>query len=249
MRINDIIIQETPDYVILNKPAGMLTIPDRHDNQLSSLLGLLRKHYGEIFTVHRLDKETSGIILFARNEVAHKYYSQLFESRAVQKFYMGLVNGQLIPATGSIDEPIMEHPVIKGKMVTNKKGKASLTDYEVVEAFGLYSLVKLQIHTGRTHQIRVHMKHIGHPIAVDELYGTNTPIFLSAIKKKYKIGKHTEEERPLLSRLALHAWKLIFKDQQGQEQVIEVPLPKDIQAVVTQLRKNSGQSTTPLVLE
>jgi 23S rRNA pseudouridine955/2504/2580 synthase/23S rRNA pseudouridine1911/1915/1917 synthase len=243
MRINDIIIKETPDFVILNKPAGLLTIPDRHDNQLQSLQGLLRKHYGQIFTVHRLDKDTSGIILFAKNEEAHKYYSQLFEGRNVKKFYQGLVNGQLVPTTGSVDEPIMEHPIVKGKMVTNKKGKNALTDYEVVESFGLYSLVKLQIHTGRTHQIRVHMKHIGHPIAVDELYGTDTPIFLSAIKKGYKLGKRTEEERPLLSRLALHAWQLHFKDRQGEEHIIEAPLPKDIQAVVTQLRKNSGQSS------
>lgn len=243
MRINDIIIKETADFVILNKPAGMLTIPDRHDNQLQSLQGLLKKHYGEIFTVHRLDKDTSGIILFAKNEAAHKYYSQLFETRNVKKFYKGLVNGQLIPPTGSVDEPIMEHPVIKGKMVTNKKGKNALTDYEVEESFGLYSVVKLQIHTGRTHQIRVHMKHLGHPIAVDELYGTDAPVFLSAIKKNYKLGKRTAEERPLLSRLALHAWQLHFKDQQGEEHIIEAPLPKDIQAVVTQLRKNSGQSS------
>jgi 23S rRNA pseudouridine1911/1915/1917 synthase len=243
MRINDIIIKETADFVILNKPAGMLTIPDRHDNQLDSLQGLLRKHYGEIFTVHRLDKDTSGVILFAKNEVAHKYYSQLFEGRNVKKFYKGLVNGQLHPETGSVDEAIMEHPTIKGRMVTNRKGKNALTDYQVLEAFGLYSLVQLQIHTGRTHQIRVHMKHLGHPIAVDELYGTAAPVYLSAIKKNYKLGKRVEEERPLLSRLGLHAWQLQFKDQQGEENVIEAPLPKDIQAVVTQLRKNSGRST------
>ena len=114
MRINDIIIKETPDYVVLNKPAGTLTIPDRHDNQLTSLLGMLRKHYGEIFTVHRLDKDTSGVILFARNEAAHKYYSQLFESRSVKKFYQGLVNGQLTPATGTVEQAIIEHPVQKG---------------------------------------------------------------------------------------------------------------------------------------
>jgi len=243
MRINDIIIKETPDYVVLNKPAGTLTIPDRHDNQLTSLQGMLKKHYGEIFTVHRLDKDTSGIILFARNEEAHKYYSQLFESRNVKKFYQGLVNGQLTPATGTVDQPVMEHPVQKGKMVINSKGKAAVTDYEVLESWGLYSLVKMQIHTGRTHQIRLHMKYLGHPIAVDELYGTEAPIFLSAIKKTYKLGKRTEEERPLLKRLGLHAWQLQFTDQQGEAQVVETPLPKDIQAVVTQLRKNSTRST------
>ena len=243
MRITDIIIKETADFVILNKPAGLLTIPDRHDNQLNSLQGLLKKHYGEIFTVHRLDKDTSGVILFAKNETAHKYYSQLFEGRNVKKFYKGLVNGQLSPETGSVDEGIMEHPTIKGRMVTNRKGKNALTDYQVLEAFGLYSLVQLQIHTGRTHQIRVHMKHLGYPIAVDELYGTASPVYLSAIKKNYKLGKRMEEERPLLSRLGLHAWQLHFKDQQGADHVIEAPLAKDIQAVVTQLRKNTGRST------
>jgi 23S rRNA pseudouridine1911/1915/1917 synthase len=243
MRINDIIIKETADYVILNKPAGILTIPDRHDNQLQSIQGLLKKHYGTIFTVHRLDKDTSGIILFAKNEVAHKYYSQLFESRNVKKFYKGLVNGQMTPPTGSVDEPLMEHPTIAGRMVTNRKGKTALTDYEVEEAFGLYSLVKLQIHTGRTHQIRVHMKHLGYPIAVDEMYGTASPIYLSSIKKNYKLGRRVEEERPLLGRLGLHAWQLHFKDQQGEEHIVEAPLPKDIQAVVTQLRRNTGRST------
>lgn len=240
MRINDIIIKETEDYVIINKPAGVLTIPDRHDNQLSSIQGLLKKHFGDIFTVHRLDRETSGVLLFAKNEVAHKYYSQQFEGRNVQKFYLGLVNGQLNQPTGSVKEGIMEHPVIKGKMLASDKGKPSHTDYEVLEAFGLYSLVKLQIHTGRTHQIRVHMKSVGHPIAVDELYGTATPVKLSAIKKGYKLSKHDEEERPLLGRLGLHSFQLHFTDQQGEKQVAEAPLAKDIQAVVTQLRKNSG---------
>jgi 23S rRNA pseudouridine955/2504/2580 synthase/23S rRNA pseudouridine1911/1915/1917 synthase len=109
------------------------------------------------------------------------------------------------------------------------------------EAFGLYSLVKLEIHTGRTHQIRVHMKSLGHPIAVDELYGDATPILLSAIKKKYRLGKFTEEERPLMSRLALHAWQLHFTDQQGVSHQLEAPLPKDMQAVLSQLRKHKKQ--------
>lgn len=238
MRLEDHIILETSDFVVISKPSGLLTIPDRHDNELPSLQTQLRRKYGEIFTVHRLDRDTSGIILFARTEAAHKYYSQLFESRDVRKFYLGLVNGQLIPAKGSVDQPIMEHPVTKGSYVVNRKGKASLTDYEVLEEFGLYSLVQLQIHTGRTHQIRVHMKHLGHPIVVDELYGNARPVLLSAIKKKFKLGKHTEEEKPLLNRLALHAFRLEFRDQAGQQHTLEAPLPKDISAVVNQLRKH-----------
>lgn len=244
MRINELIIKETPDFIALNKPAGLLTIPDRHDTALSSLQTRLRKAYGEIFTVHRLDKDTSGLILFARHEEAHRFFSQLFELREVKKYYLGLVAGLPAPPQGSIDAPIMEHPTHKGKMVVNRKGKAALTDYEVLETFGLYSLVKLQIHTGRTHQIRVHMKEIGHPIVVDELYGTSAPIFLSAIKKKYHLGKHTEAERPLLHRLALHAWQLRFSDAQGVQQELEAPLPKDMQAVLNQLRKHKGQQTS-----
>src|SRR5690606_14702575 len=174
------------------------------------------------------------------NEAAHRYFSQLFESREVKKYYAGLVSGQPVPPQGSIDEPIMEHPVQKGKMVTNRKGKAALTDYEVLETFGLYSFVRLQIHTGRTHQIRVHMKHLGHPIVVDELYGNPAPILLSAIKKKYRLGKYTEEERPLLGRLGLHAWQLHFTDNNGAAQQLEAPLPKDMQALLNQLRKSKG---------
>ncbi len=243
---NEHIILETPDFVVVNMPSGLLTIPDRHNNELPCLQTSMKNAYGEIFTVHRLDRDTSGIILFARNEAAHKYYSQLFESRNVKKFYLAFVSGQLVPKQGSVNEPIMDHPVVKGKMVTNRKGKSALTDYQVQEEFGLFSLVKLQIHTGRNHQIRVHMKHLGHPVAVDELYGSDTPVMLSAIKKKFKLGKHTEEERPLLSRLALHAAQLSFTDQQGKEHLVEAPLPKDMQAVLTQLRKQApAQKTNP----
>jgi 23S rRNA pseudouridine955/2504/2580 synthase/23S rRNA pseudouridine1911/1915/1917 synthase len=241
MRIEDHILLETPDFVVVNKPSGMLTLPDRHDNELVSLVALMKKTYGEVFTVHRLDRETSGIILFARNEAAHKYFSQLFESREVKKYYLGLVSGQPMSKQGNISEGIMEHPVQKGKMVTNRKGKPSSTDYEVLEEFGLYSLVRMQIHTGRTHQIRVHMKFLGHPIAVDEFYGSAQPVLLSTIKKKFKLGKHTEEERPLLGRLALHAATLVFKDPAGKEYIIEAPLPKDMHALLTQLRKHRGK--------
>lgn len=238
MRIEQLIIFENDDFVAVNKPSGLLTIPDRHDNTLDALSTRLKKHYGEIFTVHRLDRDTSGTVLFAKHETAHKYLSQLFESRDVEKYYLGIVNGELPTPAGSINAPIMEHPVQRGKMVTNAKGRPSLTDYEVLESFGIFSLVKLRIHTGRTHQIRVHMKHLGHPIAVDELYGSKEPVKLSAIKKKFKLGKFTEEETPLLARLALHAWQLSFIGMDDTYYVLEAPLPKDMTAVLQQLRKH-----------
>lgn len=240
MRLEPLIIFENDDFVAVNKPSGLLTIPDRHDNELEALSALLKKKYGQIFTVHRLDRDTSGIVIFAKNETAHKALSQAFESRDVEKYYLGLVNGEFVEPSGSINAPIMEHPVQRGKMVTNAKGRPSFTDYEVLESFGLYSLVRLRIHTGRTHQIRVHMKHLGHPIAVDPLYGNNQPVLLSAIKKKFRLGKFTEEEKPLLNRLALHAWKISFRDEKGQVFELEAPLPKDMQAVLQQLRKHKN---------
>ncbi|MBO9153428.1 RluA family pseudouridine synthase [Chitinophaga sp. GCM10012297] len=238
MRLEQLIIFENDDFVAVNKPSGLLTIPDRHDNELEALSALLKKHYGQIFTVHRLDRDTSGIVIFAKHEAAHKSLSQLFESRDVEKYYLGLVNGEFTDPSGSVNAPIMEHPVQRGKMVTNAKGRPSLTDYEVQETFGLYSLVQLRIHTGRTHQIRVHMKYLGHPIAVDPLYGNGQPVLLSAIKKKFRLGKFTEEEKPLLNRLALHAFRIRFTDSKGQAFELEAPLPKDMQAVLQQLRKH-----------
>ena len=235
--ISDIIVFENDYYVGLNKPAGVLSIPDRMQSE-PSLKDKLIEKYGSIFTIHRLDKETSGIILFAKDEATHKFFSKQFEERSVEKFYMGLVHGLPSNKTGSIDAAIMEHPVFKGQMVINKKGKPSLTDYELIENLGKFSLLKFQLHTGRTHQIRVHAKNIGHPIVCDPLYGDGKPVLLSSIKKKFKLSKHDEEERPMLSRVALHSYQLKFKDEQGNDIDLVAELPKDIRALVQQMKKH-----------
>lgn len=229
------IIFENHHFVAVNKPSGLLSIPDRLGQELS-LKELLKNSYGEIYTVHRLDKDTSGIIVFAKDEETHKQLSQLFEGREVEKFYVGLVHGKLINESGSIDAAIMEHPGKTGKMVTHVKGKPSLTDYQVLESFRLYSWLQFQIHTGRTHQIRVHMQHLGHPIVCDELYGDPAPILLSALKKKFKLSKDAEQERPLMSRLALHSYKLSFT-LNGERFDLEAELPKDLRALLAQLGK------------
>lgn len=232
------IILETPDFVAVNKPSGLLSIPDRMGVEIS-LKDLLKQKYGQIYTVHRLDKDTSGIILFAKNEIAHKALSALFESREMEKFYLGLVQGQMMNPSGSIDAAIMEHPGKTTKMMTHVKGKPSLTDYEVQEQFRLYSWVRFQIHTGRTHQIRVHMQHIGHSIVCDEIYGDPKPVLLSSIKKNFKLAKVAEEEKPILSRLALHSSQLNFS-YEGVAYSLEAPLPKDLRAVLQQLKKWKG---------
>ena len=232
-----VIIFENDHFIVLNKPAGVLSIPDRMQSE-PSLKDMLTEKYGSIFTIHRLDRETSGIIIFAKDEATHKYFSQQFEERTVEKYYLGLVHGPMPEKTGSMDGAIMEHPVFKGQMVINQKGKPSLTDYEVVEELGKYSLVKFQIHTGRTHQIRVHAKNIGHPIVCDPLYGDGKPVLLSAIKKKYKLSKHDQEERPMLNRVALHSCQLKFTDAEGKDFDLMAEMPKDIRALIQQLKKN-----------
>ncbi|HMH20745.1 MAG TPA: RluA family pseudouridine synthase [Puia sp.] len=230
------IIFENEDFVAINKPAGLLSIPDREGKE-PSLKSWLKEKYGSIFTVHRLDRDTSGMIVFAKNETSHKYLSMAFEERTMEKIYAGIVQGSLAQQQGSIDAPLMEHPAKKGFMIVNKKGKASLTDYEVKEDLGLYSLVQFRLHTGRTHQIRVHMASLGHPIVCDELYGDARPVLISSFKKSFKLSRSEEEERPILQRLALHSQLLHFKDEKGEYHTLEAPLPKDIRALLQQLRK------------
>jgi 23S rRNA pseudouridine955/2504/2580 synthase/23S rRNA pseudouridine1911/1915/1917 synthase len=232
------IIFENDDFIAINKEPGMLSIPDRHDETQFSLYKILSQKYGKIFIVHRLDRDTSGLILFAKNEATHKYLSQLFEQRNIQKKYVGMVRGSMPEKDGSINEPIAEHPVKKGVMTISRKGKPSLTNYEVLEDFGIYSLVQFDIQSGRTHQIRLHTKSIGHPIICDEVYGDGKPILLSSFKKKYKLSQNDLEERPIISRLALHSASLRFTDIHKKEIFIEAPLPKDMKALLQQLRKN-----------
>lgn len=231
------IIFENDAFVAVNKPAGLLSIPDRFGKD-ASVKSILQEQFGKIFTVHRIDKETSGLIVFAKDEITHKDLSQKFEGRDVEKYYLGLVNGTLMHKEGTIDVPIIERPGKTTLMMTHKKGKPSVTDYKVMEEFGLYSWVQFQIHTGRTHQIRVHAKHLGNSIVCDSLYGDGQPILLSSIKRKFKLSKNELEERPILNRLALHSYQMKFTDVEGKFFDLEAPLSKDLKALLQQLRKS-----------
>lgn len=232
------ILFQDDDVVVVNKPAGVLVLPDRFNSQIPSLNKMLEAKLDQkIWVVHRLDRDTSGVICFAKNEAAHRYMSIAFQERDVNKFYAGLVHGIVTPPEGRIESPIAEHPAKNGKMVVSHKGKMAVTDYKVAEQWPLYALMQFQIHTGRTHQIRVHMQSIGHPLVCDELYGDGKPFMLSAIKRKYRMSDKDEEERPLMSRLALHAYKLEFHKEDGTPVTVEAPLPKDMSACVKQLEK------------
>jgi 23S rRNA pseudouridine955/2504/2580 synthase/23S rRNA pseudouridine1911/1915/1917 synthase len=234
------ILAETGDFIAINKPAGLLSIPDREQSE-PSLKDLLLRQFDSIFTVHRLDKETSGVIVFAKNEASHRFLSQQFEARTTTKLYNGLVLGKVYDTEGTLDQPIGEHPVKKGMMTVVRKGKPSITEFRLIESFPQYSWMEFRILTGRTHQIRVHMKNFGHPIVCDPLYGDGQPVLLSSIKKKFKLGKDVLEERPLLNRLALHARSLQITGIDGKELTLEAPIPKDLRATLQQLGKvNAG---------
>jgi 23S rRNA pseudouridine1911/1915/1917 synthase len=236
MKNEPVVLFENEHLLAVNKPAGLLSIPGREQQEVSVKTWLLKK-YGNILTVHRLDKETSGVMVFAKDEATHKYLSKQFEERSTEKIYMGLVHGSPLNTSGVIDAPIMEHPTQTTMMVINRKGKPSVTEYEVLQNFKRYSLVQFKILTGRTHQVRIHSKHIGHPIVCDVLYGDGQPIKLSSIKRDYKLSRLADEERPLLARLGLHAARLRIALPGGEPLQLEAPLPKDMQALLKQLEK------------
>ncbi|MBK7407510.1 MAG: RluA family pseudouridine synthase [Saprospirales bacterium] len=232
------ILFEDTDLIIVEKPASLLSIPDRFVPEKENLLDKLREGREEVFTVHRLDRETSGIMIFAKTREAHRDLSLQFENRQVTKQYLVLVEGQVAEEEGRIDLPIGEHISQPGKMEVKGRGKPSLTLYKVLERFKGFTLLEADIQTGRTHQIRVHFAAIGHPLAVDTLYGGREGFLLSEIKgRRFRLGKF-EEERPLMTRVTLHAHRLRFRHPtSGAFLEFESPWPKDFGAVVNQLRK------------
>lgn len=239
------VIYEDEDFIALNKPAGILSIPDRFSKSLPNLYDILTKRYGRIFVVHRLDKETSGVICFAKNEEAHSDLTEKFEEHEVNKVYLALITGHLRNKEGKIDIPLSENPKFPGTMrVDYEAGKRSITEYKVLEEFENYSLVEVRPLTGRMHQIRIHFKAIGHPLAIDSIYGNRNEIFLSEIKKKYRL-KENEPEKPLMNRLTLHALRLGFFHFRKKEYIeFEARLPKDFESLLKQLRKYSVKSVS-----
>ncbi|MGD0590547.1 MAG: RluA family pseudouridine synthase [Bacteroidota bacterium] len=230
------ILLEDDAVLAINKPAGLLVLPDRYDHSLFNLYDLLKETFGTIFVVHRIDRETSGVVLFTKTAEAHAQLNAAFEQRHVEKKYRAIVAGTSHTDSDSINLPIIEneHGVRKMKIDT-KKGKESRTDYAVMERFDGYALVEARPHTGRTHQIRVHLSAIGLPILADPLYGDGRGFFLSTIKRNYQVK---EEEQPLLSRTALHAFSLSFSHPVTSWNIlVEAPLPKDMEAVLKALRK------------
>lgn len=228
---------EDDHLIVVDKPADVLSIPDRFDKNIFNIAGFLAANYPSVFTVHRLDKPTSGIMIFAKTAEAHAHLSKQFQERTTKKTYWALVDGHP-PAEREIDKPIGYHPTIPGKMMVTARGKSALSRFVVEEQFRRFSSLAVTIETGRTHQIRVHLASIGFPLAVDELYGAREGLFLSEIKgRNFRLAKN-EDERPLVGRASLHAWKLtVVHPATGETMTFSTDLPKDLAAAQKQLRK------------
>jgi 23S rRNA pseudouridine1911/1915/1917 synthase len=253
-RVDFDVLYEDEHLVAVNKPAGIPVEPSRwgeHPLHMSGALlewaerkqasgsqadGPLEKRPRGL---HRLDLGTSGVVLYALSLEAERYYRGLFESRLVEKTYHALVLGEVHDG-GVIEEPIAEDEgrgSRGGRMCINKHGKPSLTEYEPLERFRGYTLVECRPKTGRTHQIRVHMASIGHPLAVDTTYGGGESLLLSHLKSGYR-PKHGREEKPLMDRLTLHAQAVRMVPFGGGEDLeISAPYPKDLTVILTKLRK------------
>jgi 23S rRNA pseudouridine1911/1915/1917 synthase len=233
------ILFEDDHIVVVSKPSGVLVIPDRAGKEKYNIKSIYDKIYGKIFICHRIDRDTSGVLILAKTEEAHKSFSMMFQKHQIDKKYWALINGKPQVKKATITLKIAESKLNRGEYVTSGSGVEAISHYEVLEELGKYCLVQVQIETGRTHQIRVHMKAINHPLAVDLLYGLKgkTGIFLSDIKKKYNASTKDDAERALISRLTLHAYSVEFIHPFTQEEmIIEAPLPKDFAITLKMLR-------------
>jgi 23S rRNA pseudouridine1911/1915/1917 synthase len=231
------IVWQDADLAIVDKPAGIVVHPAaghadgtlvnallHHLEDLSGIGGELRPGI-----VHRLDKETSGLLVVAKNDEAHRRLSERWRGPEVKKVYVALVYGAPDPAEGTIDRPVGRHPKERKKMAVVAGGREARTRYRTLERFHGCSLVELELETGRTHQIRVHLASIGHPVVGDPVYG-------GAQWKGVQEGRVRSLLRSL-GRQALHASRLeLVHPRSGEPLVFESPLPEDIQRVVEGLR-------------
>ena len=226
-----LIIFEDADYLAINKPAGISTLEDRTNE--SHLLSMARIYFNEIQVCHRIDKDTSGVLVFAKNPDSYRHLSMQFQNREVNKIYHAVVQGQTDYNRRMVDVPleVKNHGKVRWD---NKSGKESITYFSTIQNFKSNSLVECIPVTGRRHQIRVHLNYLNCSIVGDKMYG-GEPVYLSQIKRKYKPGQG--EERPIIERMALHARLIKFKSPGNKITTIEADYPKDFSILLKQLNK------------
>jgi len=235
------IIYEDDDIIILNKQANMIVHPARgnthgtlvnalafYSDELSSGLGEFRPGI-----IHRLDRDTTGVMVVTKNDIAQWKIAKQFENRQVKKSYLAIVHGVPELTADRINAPLGVHPKVREKYaIRSEIGKEAITFYEVLESFQGFSLLKLTPQTGRTHQIRVHLSYIKHPVVADDMYGGKL-----VYPWQLQDAELTPQD-PVISRVALHAHTLEFKHPTTAKTMkFEAPLPEDMQNLLDTLRK------------
>ncbi len=243
------VVYEDADLLAIDKPSGLLSSPDRYDPERPNLMKLLHGGIAEgkpwaaqrgltyLMNAHRLDFETSGVLLLAKNKPVLVVLANLFGSEKPLKNYVALVQGAPAADKFEVNAKLGAHPARLGFIrIDPKRGKRAITRFEVLEKFSGWALLRCEPLTGRTHQIRAHLRHAGLPIVGDQLYGGKR-LWLSRLKRGYRL-KPGQEERPLLARLALHAEQLsLAHPVSGVPLTISAPWPKDLLVAVKYLRR------------
>jgi 23S rRNA pseudouridine1911/1915/1917 synthase len=229
------IVYEDADVIVVDKPAGMVVHP-APGHPRGTLANALLAHVPGISVggsqrpgiVHRLDKDTSGLIVAAKTDRGRTALVSQWESRSVEKTYLALVSGSVADEEAIIDAPIGRDPKNRQRMAVVRSGRPAVTQFRVVERFADTTLLEVSIETGRTHQIRVHLAFVGHSIVGDQLYG------------------RARLRDPQLDRQFLHARALAFQLPDGEALRLEAPLPRDLQAVLEELRAGSASFAPPV---
>jgi 23S rRNA pseudouridine1911/1915/1917 synthase len=238
------IVYEDDFAVAVNKSPGISVGGDRWDESKDRLDLLLGGRLGRrVFTVHRIDRDTSGLVLFAKDRETHRNLSAAFEKREVKKQYVAVICGRPPWAETACELPLVPGGDKRHRTIIDRyRGKPSLTRFRFLGGAGNYGVVEALPETGRTHQIRAHLSSLGYPVACDPLYGAEKPVFLSSFKRGWR--GDPLEEKPLLSRLGLHAAGLALPGY-GEGLSLLAPLPRDMAALIRQMEKAAGLRIIP----
>jgi RluA family pseudouridine synthase len=238
------VIYEDEHIIAVNKASGVCVGGDRWDEskeRLDKFVAEFVQPSIKLFTVHRIDRETSGLVVFAKNEAVHRRLSLAFEGREVKKRYIAIVHGRPPWKETMCDLPLIPNGNKQHMTIIDKyQGKKSLTSFTLLGSAGNYSVLEVFPETGRTHQIRVHAAALGFPVVCDSLYGSDKPVFLSSFKKNWR--GNPLDEKPLLARLGLHAAELFLPAAavSGGGQIafaMKAPTPRDVSATLKQMKK------------